>query len=94
MYSLITESLLGLKLEVDRLRIQPCLPPDWQGFKLHYRYRETVYHIELSQISGESKEMYLSVDGIEQKDACIHLIDDHLEHYVKIKLYINNAATT
>ena len=29
MYRLITESLLGLRLEVDKLRFAPCLPPDW-----------------------------------------------------------------
>src|SRR5450432_3441428 len=50
MYRLITESLLGLHLEVDalgtaRLRLAPCLPKEWSGFKIHYRYRETLYHI-------------------------------------------------
>ncbi len=45
MYRLIIESLLGLTLEVDKLRFTPCLPADWTGFTMHYRYRETVYHI-------------------------------------------------
>ena len=30
MYRLITESLLGLHLEVDQLRFAPCLPADWK----------------------------------------------------------------
>jgi len=29
-------SLLGLRLEVDKLRFAPCLPADWQEFKIHY----------------------------------------------------------
>ena len=29
MYRLITESLLGLHLEVDKLRFAPCLPANW-----------------------------------------------------------------
>ena len=37
-YRLIVESLLGLKLEVNRLRITPCFPPDWKSFQVHYRY--------------------------------------------------------
>ena len=49
MYRLIVESLLGLRLEVDKLRFAPCLPPEWKVFKLHYRYRETVYHIAVTQ---------------------------------------------
>ena len=38
MYRLVVESLLGLRLEGDRLRIAPCLPPEWTGFTLRYRY--------------------------------------------------------
>ena len=49
MYRLIVESLLGLRLEVDKLHFAPCLPADWKEFKLHYRYRETVYHIAVLQ---------------------------------------------
>jgi len=45
MYRLIVESLLGIHLEVDKLRLTPCLPADWKSFKLHDRYRETVFHI-------------------------------------------------
>ena len=31
MYRLIVESLLGLRLEVDKLRFAPCLPADWKA---------------------------------------------------------------
>lgn len=87
MYVFILESLLGLKLEVDRLTIKPCLPPEWQGFKLHYRYRETVYHIQLQRSSNAGAAMSVSVDGVEQKDGSIHLVDDQREHWVKIELF-------
>ena len=50
MYRLILESILGLRLEVDTLHFAPCLPADWAGFKLHYRYRETTYHIAVTQV--------------------------------------------
>ena len=33
MYRLVVESLLGLNLEADRLRLAPCLPPEWNGFQ-------------------------------------------------------------
>ena len=41
MYRLALESLLGLRLEGDKLRLAPCLPASWPGFKLRYRYRDT-----------------------------------------------------
>jgi cyclic beta-1,2-glucan glucanotransferase len=39
MYRLIAESLLGLRLEVDKLQFMPCLPSDWPGLTMYYRYR-------------------------------------------------------
>jgi cellobiose phosphorylase len=45
MYRLAVETLLGLTLEVDRLRLQPRVPQSWESFKIHYRYRETTYHL-------------------------------------------------
>jgi cellobiose phosphorylase len=53
MYRLIVESLLGLRLETAsdgaRLTFAPCLPDDWPGFALEYRYRRTTYAIEVTQ---------------------------------------------
>jgi len=86
MYRLIVESLLGLTLDVDTLRLTPCLPPNWTGFKIHYRYRETVYHIEVQQSPAGNGGMFVSVDSIEQLDKSIPLIDDQKEHWVEVKI--------
>jgi cellobiose phosphorylase len=86
MYRLIVESLLGLKIEVDKLRFTPCLPADWEGFKMHYRYRETVYHIEVLQTPAGIGEMHVSVDSVEQHDNSIPLVDDHEEHWVEVRI--------
>ena len=53
---LIVESLLGLRLEVDRLRFAPCLPAEWTEFQLRYRYRETYYHILVRRTALEGGE--------------------------------------
>jgi len=87
MYQLIVESLLGLKLEVNKLRFTPCIPADWKEFKLHYRYRETVYHITVLQTPAGSGKMSMSVDGIEQTDNTIPLVDDHKEHFAEVKIH-------
>ncbi|MBE0569348.1 MAG: cyclic beta 1-2 glucan synthetase [Deltaproteobacteria bacterium] len=86
MYRLILESLLGLKLEVDKLRFAPCLPADWKGFKVYYRYRETVYEIEFRQQPGGEGRTIVTVDGVEQKDEAIHLIDDRRNHSVEVRI--------
>jgi len=83
MYRLIVESLLGLRLDVDRLRFTPCLPDDWKSYRLHYRYRETFYHITVMRAGAAQS---VTVDGLVQSDGSIHLIDDQSEHFVEIKI--------
>jgi cyclic beta-1,2-glucan synthetase len=87
LYRLILESLLGLKLEVDKLRFAPCLPADWETFKLHYRYRETVYHITVLQTHTADNKTCVTVDGVEQRDGAVPLVDDRLEHAVEVKIH-------
>jgi cyclic beta-1,2-glucan synthetase len=86
MYRLIVESLLGLRLEVDKLHVAPCIPADWQGFKVHYRYRETVYHIEVLQMRDGKGGASVSVDGVDRPDKAIPLVDDRREHSVEVRI--------
>lgn len=84
MYRLILESLLGIKLEVDKLHLSPCLPAEWEGFVLHYRYRETVYHINVRQVQSESTEVIIRINGTDQPEQTIQLVDDQIEHSVEV----------
>jgi cellobiose phosphorylase len=84
MYRLIVESLLGLMLEKDKLRFAPCLPADWKSFKVHYRYRETVYHIAVRQTHTGNGDTRVTVDGVLQHDQAITLVDDRKEHSVEV----------
>jgi len=81
----MVESLLGLRLDIDKLHIAPCLPPDWQAFTVHYRHRETVYHIRVNCLAG-SDGTTVVVDGIEQRDPVVPLADDRREHTVEVRL--------
>jgi len=95
MYRLLVESLLGLKLEVDVLRFTPCIPLDWREFNMHYRYRETLYHITIIYAETVTGKMEVTVDGLEQIDRAIRLIDDHQEHAVEVRMPappVNNVA--
>jgi cellobiose phosphorylase len=69
MYRLTLETLLGVTLEGDQLRIRPCVPAHWQSYKIHYRYRDTVYHITVicdsKQTTSAEKLIQLENNGIE-----------------------------
>ena len=85
MYRLIMESLLGLKLEIDLLSFEPCLPAHWDGFTVHYRFRETIYHIKAIQKKADEQEKTtVKVDGVAQQGKKIRLVDDGKEHVVEV----------
>jgi cellobiose phosphorylase len=90
MYRLIVESLLGLKLEVDKLRFSPCLPAGWDGFKVYYRYRETNYEIAVRRRNEGEDRAIVTVDGVELQDDAIPLVDDRRNRSVEV--VIHNAT--
>ena len=86
MYRLIVESLLGIELAVDKLSIAPCLPADWKEFTLDYRFRETMYRITVSQTASEDRQSAVWVDGDLQSDNVIPLVNDRVEHVVRVQV--------
>ncbi|HSR32355.1 MAG TPA: glycosyl hydrolase family 65 protein [Anaerolineae bacterium] len=51
-YFSATQYILGLQPELDGLRIDPCIPSTWQGFKATRRFRDRVIHIEVRNPKG------------------------------------------
>ena len=86
MYRLITESLLGIRLDVDKLSFSPCLPPEWPEYKVHYRFHETVYHITVLQSPENARKQSVIIDNVPQREPIIHLVDDRREHFVEVRV--------
>jgi cellobiose phosphorylase len=87
MYRLVIESLLGLRLEVNRLRIAPLMPEKWDSFQIHYRFHQTPYHIHVHNIgSGGNLVRRVTLDGAEQRDNTVPLVDDQREHRVEVEI--------
>lgn len=72
------EYILGMKIKEGVLRIEPCIPKDWEEYKIRYEYKTSVYNITVKNQSrsGENKvkEFYLDGQLIEEKQ--IKLIDN------------------
>jgi cellobiose phosphorylase len=80
MYRLIVESLLGVTRAGETLTLMPRLPADWEGFRLHYRYRGSQYTIAVRR----ADEPLLRVDGVAQQGNTIALVDDGRTHEVEL----------
>ena len=63
----ISQAILGVQPELDGLRIDPCIPPEWKEIKLTRRFRGAQYCITVENPDGVEhgvRELY--VDGVRQ----------------------------
>jgi cellobiose phosphorylase len=87
MYRLIVETLLGLQLEVDQMRLNPRLPRAWESLKIHYRHRDTFYHITITRIAADSVDQdQLLLDGNEIDGQTVPLVADCQKHAIEMKI--------
>jgi cellobiose phosphorylase len=87
MYQFITEFLLGLRLDRNNLYFAPRIPSTWNSFKVHYRYRETVYHITLFRLAIGFGEASITVDGGLLAETYIPMVDDQMEHFAEVRFH-------
>jgi len=100
MYRLSIETLLGLHLEIDHLRITPRVPLNWESYKVHYRFKNTYYHITIrpnsKELINKSQKITVVLDNIEilqdkpngnesvPFEARFPLVDDQQNHQVDV----------
>jgi len=86
------EAVLGFQLEGDSLRIDPCIPKAWPGFRFTYRHRGkqgiSVYEVSVENPKGVCRGVAgIDMDG-QTLDASstINLLDDGQTHRLRITL--------
>jgi cyclic beta-1,2-glucan synthetase len=85
MYQLLAESFFGLVRIGNRLEINPCIPDSWNTFEIRYRFADTMYLLKFER-DGSSSKMSLLLDGIAQDSNDLLLVNDKMDHEVKISL--------
>ncbi|MEX0985886.1 MAG: glycosyl hydrolase family 65 protein [Bacteroidales bacterium] len=84
-YYAISRYILGIQPEFEGLRIDPCIPKKWNGFKITRKYRGTIYHITIKNpehISRGVKQILMDGKTIEsdllpagkQKEVAVEVI--------------------
>jgi cellobiose phosphorylase len=93
MYRLLVETLLGVSLEGEGLRLVPRMPKAWGTYKIHYRYRQTIYHITITRLAPDAPEgTPLTLDGQELSGDTVPLRDDRNEHFVELRMHERVAS--
>ncbi|RUN79120.1 GH36-type glycosyl hydrolase domain-containing protein, partial [Pandoraea apista] len=89
MYRGTVESILGLDKRGNALRIAPCIPREWRGYRFSYQFGESRYLISVANPHGQSQgPASVTIDGqlLEGNDPDIPLVDDGRTHRVQVSL--------
>lgn len=79
------EYILGIKIRGKRLVIDPCIPVQWEGYKVIYNYFGTIYNIIISNPNNLSKGVIsITLDGKAIVGNAIELVDDKNTHQVNV----------
>ncbi len=85
MYRLGLEAILGITRTGNSLNINPCIPKDWPGFKVDYRFGKAHYKISVENPNGVNRGVKLvSLDGKPLPDNLMLLVDDGQPHEVHV----------
>jgi cellobiose phosphorylase len=86
LYRVGLEAILGFRLRAGRLQIEPCVPREWRGYEITYRYGSATYHIVVEKTGGSGRR--LTLDGLAIQGAAIDLANDGRLHEVRVALAV------
>lgn len=64
----IANAILGIKPQYNGLMVDPCIPKNWDGFKVQRKFRDVTYNIKIQNpdhVSKGIKEMIIEGQSIE-----------------------------
>jgi cellobiose phosphorylase len=86
LYRVAIETILGFQLRGRTLRIEPCIPPNWPGFELSYRYQSATYQVLVDNSAGTGRGVRsIELDGQTVPNHIVPLSDDGT-HKVRVQL--------
>jgi len=85
MYQAATKHILGIKPTYQGLKINPCIPREWDGFQVVRKFRNAVYRITVKNPEHVSTGIKkISVDNKIQQSNTVPVFDDNKVHKVEV----------
>ncbi len=79
--------ILGIRPVYQGLQVSPCIPKEWNGFRVKRKFRGTIYDIEImnpNKVSGGVRS--LTVDGKRIEGSVLPISEPGGSHQVKVVL--------
>jgi cyclic beta-1,2-glucan synthetase len=85
MYRLGIEAILGLSRQGDTLKIDPCIPGNWPGFKVDYCFGTSHYKISVENPAGVCRGVQqVWLDGNPMPGNLVALVKDEKTHELRV----------
>jgi cellobiose phosphorylase len=82
-----TQGILGVRPQWDGLVVDPCIPPDWRGYRVTRRFRGATYRIEVRNPDGVSRGVRsVILDGQPLQGDLIPVRPEGTEHDVVVEM--------
>jgi cyclic beta-1,2-glucan synthetase len=86
-YRLGVEAILGINRVGNSLRIDPCIPSHWPGYKVDYLFGNTHYKIDVKNPNNGNRGVaQILLDGNLLPNTLIPLANDGQLHEVRVML--------
>jgi len=84
-YEAITKWILGIRPDFEGLIIDPCIPEEWDGFKVIRKFRNAAYSISVKNPEHVSKGVKrVRIDGKDAASNLIPVFNDELIHDIEV----------
>lgn len=93
LYRLGLEAILGLKRRGRTLSISPCVPSEWAGHQITYRYGKAVYKIVVvnpDQVCSGVASVTLDGEPVPEKQVVLE--DDGAEHRIDVRMGMDSPT--
>jgi len=83
----ITQFILGIQPDYDGIRIDPCIPKEWNGFEVIRKFRGATYKIKVINKNHINKGVAkVTVDGIEYNSNLLPIFETGTTHSVIVEM--------
>ncbi len=83
----ISQFILGIQPQYDGLKVEPCIPSEWDGFEVTRKFRNSTYIIKVENPKHVNTGIAsVKVDGVEQQSNILPIFNDGKNHEVVVVL--------
>jgi cyclic beta-1,2-glucan synthetase len=80
------EAILGFRQQGTSLLLSPCVPGDWPGYEMSFKYRTSRYEIVVERQGDRVARAELDGEALSGRPVRIPLVDDGRTHSVRVIL--------